>query len=67
MNNPRTRIAAISSRKQESAKKLKDMYSLEEIKTHTNYKPLDDPNVDMCQCATTLALPETELYDDVLR
>jgi predicted dehydrogenase len=36
MNNPHTRIAAISSRKQESAKKLKDMYSLEEIKTHTN-------------------------------
>jgi len=62
MNNPHTKIVAISSRKEESAKKLADMYNLKDAKIYTDYdKLLEDPNVDIVSVCTPQHLHSEEV------
>jgi len=53
MNNPHTKVVAISSRKEESAKKLADMYHLKGVKIYKDYnRMLDNPDVDIVSICT---------------
>lgn len=53
MNNPHTRVVAICSLKEESAKKLANMYDLKDVKIYADYdRMLEDPNVDIVSICT---------------
>lgn len=62
LNNPHTRVVAISSRKEESAKKLAEMYSLKDARIYTEYdRLLEDPNVDIVSICTPQHLHSQEV------
>jgi predicted dehydrogenase len=53
LNNPHTKLVAISSRRLESARKLADMYGLKDIKLYTDFgKLLSDPDVEVLSICT---------------
>lgn len=53
LKNPHTKIVAISSRKESSAKKLADMYGLKDVKIYSDYdKIVDDPDIDIISVCT---------------
>ena len=53
MNNPKTELVAISSKGEESARKLAEMYELEDVKIYTDFhKLLDDKEVDVISICT---------------
>src|SRR5208282_6567421 len=52
-NNPHTRVVAICSQKESSAKKLVGTYNLKDVKIYSDYDlMLDDPNVDIVSICT---------------
>jgi len=60
--NPHTRVVAISSRREGSARKLADAYGLKEAKIYTDYdKMLEDPNVDVVTILTPHHLHSEEV------
>jgi len=62
LNNPRTKLVAISSRKEESAKKLAEMYHLKDVRIYTDYeRMLEDRNVDIVSICTPQHLHSQEV------
>lgn len=62
LNNSHTKLVGISSRREESAKKLAEMYDLKDVKTYTNYdRMLEDPNVDIVSICTPHHLHSQEV------
>ena len=62
LNNPHTKLVAISSRKEESAKKLADSYGLKDVKFYTDFRDvLDDPDVDIVSICTPQQLHAQEV------
>jgi predicted dehydrogenase len=62
MNNPQTKMVAISSRKEQSARKLADMYGLKDVKIYTDYdKLIEDPDVDIVSICTPQHLHSEEV------
>jgi len=64
VNNPNTRVVAISSRREESAKKLAAQYNLDEAKIYTDYhKLLEDNEVDIISICTPQQFHAREVID----
>ncbi len=64
LNNPNTRIVAISSRREESARKLAGLYGLNEVKIYNDYqKLLEDNEVDIISICTPQHLHAKEVID----
>ena len=62
LNNPHTKLVAIASLKESSAKKLADMYNLKDVKIYTDYdRMLDNPDVDMVSICTPQHLHAEEV------
>jgi predicted dehydrogenase len=62
MNNPHTKVVAISSRKEESAKKLAETYNLKGVKIYRDYnRMLDNPDVDIVSICTPQHLHAQEV------
>lgn len=62
IDNPHTKIVAVSSRREESARKLADMYGLKDVKIYTSYdRLLDDPDVDIVSICTPQHLHSEEV------
>lgn len=62
LNNPHSRLVAISSRTEESARKLANKYGLKDVKFYTDYgKLLDDPDVDIISICTPQHLHSSEV------
>ena len=62
LNNPHTKLVAISSRREESARRLADMIGLKDMKIYTDYgKLLDDPAVDIISICTPQHLHSNEV------
>jgi len=61
LHNPYTRIVAISSKREESARRIAKMYGLNDVKIYTDYrKLLDDPDVDIISICTPQHLHSSE-------
>ena len=53
LNNPKTKLVAISSKHEESARKLAKMFELDDVKIYTDYrKLLEDEEVDVVSICT---------------
>ena len=64
LNNPDTKLVAISSRREESARKLAEMYKLDDVKIYTDYqKLLDDDEVDVISICTPQQLHAKEVIE----
>ena len=64
MNNPHTKVVAISSRKEESAKKLAEMCNLKGVKIYKDYnRMLDNPDVDIVSICTPQYLHAQEVVE----
>jgi predicted dehydrogenase len=62
MSNPHTKVVAICSLKESSAKKLADMYNLKDVKIYSDYdRMLDDPNIDIVSICTPQHLHADEV------
>ncbi len=62
IDNPYSKIVAISSRKEQSAKNLADMYGLKHAKIYTSYdKLIEDPDVDIISICTPQHLHSEEV------
>ena len=61
LHNPHTKIVAISSRREESSRRLAKMCGLQDVKIYTDYqKLLDDPEVDIISICTPQHLHSSE-------
>ena len=62
LNNPHAKLVAISSRKEESARRLANLIGLKDVKIYTDYaKLLDDPEVDVISICTPQQLHSNEV------
>jgi predicted dehydrogenase len=64
LHNPKTKLIAISSKREESARKLAEMFGLKDVKIYTDYhKLLDDGEVDVISICTPQQLHAKEVIE----